>query len=377
MMLIAFIICLLFIGYVYLGYPFLLWLLSRNIEKSYPKTQYQGDISIVMVVCNEAEHIVDKIENLKKLCYSGGRLSFILVDDCSDDDTVNLILTSAFNVRLIRSDKRLGKAHGINLAMAEVTTELVTFIDCRQQLELHIIEHLSSWFADNPATGAISGELMFKVPTGNDFSAAMDGYWRYEKFIRKSEALFASVPGVTGALYMLRANTFKTIPNNTLLDDVQIPMVTARQGYRIGFDDRAIAWDEPSACLIKERARKIRTLSGNYQLLMRFPQWIFPFCHPISWQFFSHKIARLLVPFVILTSVVLAVLLMDRYPILATGYLVVIIFSLLLIPLAYIFPVVRKIKLLKLVESFILLNWFCLLAFFNYFFLSQSGAWKK
>jgi len=376
-MLVTFIICLIFICYVYLGYPFLLWLLSRNIEKSYPEKQYQGDISIVMVVCNEEKHIADKIVNIKQLHYSGGRLNIIIVDDCSDDDTVNLVLSSDLNCRLIRSDKRLGKAHGINLAMTEVTTELVLFIDCRQQLDLYIIEHLSSWFADNPTIGAISGELMFKVAKGNDFSAAMDGYWRYEKFIRKSEALLASVPGVTGALYMLRANTFKAIPNNTLLDDVQIPMVTAGQGYRVGFDDRAIAWDEPSTCLIKERARKIRTLGGNYQLLLRFPQWVFPFGHPISWQFFSHKIARLLVPFVISTSAALAMLLIDHYPIMAIGYLLVILSSLLLIPLAYIFPAVRKIKLLKLVESFILLNWFCLLAFFNYFFIAQAAAWKK
>ncbi len=376
MILISFILCLVFIVYVYLGYPSILWFLTRNIQKRYPETEYEGDISIVMVVCNEADNIMNKIDNLKELEYSKGGLTFIIVDDCSDDNTVDLIQSSNFACQLIRSDQRLGKANGINLAMEAASTELVAFVDCRQQLGLSVIEHLSSWFAEDPAVGAISGELMFKPASNTDFSGAVDGYWRYEKYIRKAEARYASVPGVTGALYMLRASTFKPIAINTLLDDVQIPMVSASQGYRIGYDDRAIAWDEPATSIEKEQRRKIRTLGGNYQLLMRFPYWVVPFFHPIAWQFFSHKIARLLVPFIILLSILLAFMLMTNYPLIAISYLSLLATGLFIIPLAYIYPEVRSFKLLKLIESFILMNWFCFLAFLYYFFSHREGAWK-
>ena len=375
-MLILFMMCILFVVYVYLGYPLLLWILTRKIEKSYPSTSYQGDISIVMVVCNEAKNIREKIENIMQLNYQGGQLKLIIVDDASDDNTVELIETSAFNGTLIKSKQRKGKAQGINLAMKQVTTELVTLIDCRQQLELNIINYLSSWFAQDPNMGAVSGELKFKPLNGNDFSASMDGYWRYEKFIRKSEAKLGSVAGVTGALYMLRTKTFLPLAEDTLLDDVLIPMNSCAQGYQIGYDDRAIAWDLPSTSVLNEKVRKIRTLSGNYQLLFRFPSWITPIGHPIWWQFFSHKIARLFVPFAIILSILCAIKLYLSGSAVAAIYLLLVFTSFLLIPLSQVFPRLLELKLLKLLQSFLLLNWFCFLAFYSYFFSTQVGSWK-
>lgn len=377
MILIAFILCLVFVVYVYLGYPLLLWLLTKNKTKDYPQQTYQGDISIVMVVCNEAANIKKKLANFEQLKYSTGCLRFIIVDDASDDNTCQIIEESDLDIQLIKNPQRQGKASGINLAMAEVSTELVMFVDCRQELELNVVEHLSSWFAENDKVGAISGELMFKSEDSNDFSAGMDGYWRYEKFIRKSEALLASVAGVTGALYMLRAKTFQPIAEDTLLDDVQIPMVSCSQGYIIGYDDRAIAWDQPSTSMSKEKARKIRTLSGNYQLLFRFPSWVMPSGHPIWWQFFSHKIARLLVPFSILISIFLALPLYKNGLFIAGIYLGAVFASLALVVASSSMPFLNRIKHFKLLHSFIVLNWFCLLAFNSYFFTSQGGAWKK
>ncbi len=377
MILLLFILCLAFVVYVYLGYPILLWLLTRKKKKTYPELAYQGDISIIMVVCNEAANIKNKLENFSKLSYSKGKLKFIIVDDASDDNTCQVIEESKLNIRLIKSPSRQGKASGINLAMAEVNTELVMMVDCRQELELDVIEHLSSWFAEDDKVGAISGELMFKAQDANDFSAGMDGYWRYEKFIRKSEALLSSVAGVTGAIYMLRAKTFQPIEQDTLLDDVQIPMVSCAQGYHIGYDDRAIAWDQPSTSLNKEKSRKIRTLSGNYQLLFRFPSWVMPNGHPIWWQFFSHKIARLLVPFIILLSLLLALFLYNKGLIIGGIYILTVVISLMLVLVSGIFPLIKRIKHFKLLHSFIVLNWFCLLAFNSYFFTSQGGAWKK
>jgi cellulose synthase/poly-beta-1,6-N-acetylglucosamine synthase-like glycosyltransferase len=377
MILLSFFICIIFVVYVYLGYPLLLWLATKNSKKNYPEKVYMGDISIIMVVCNESMNIREKLINIKKLNYSGGNINIIIVDDASTDDTCQFIENSELDIQLIKNDIRKGKANGINLAMAGVKTELAMLIDCRQELELNVIEYLSSWFSESDKVGAISGELILKPDDNNDFSAGMDGYWRYEKFIRKSEAKLSSVPGVTGALYMLRVKTFIPIPVDTLLDDVQIPMMSCAQGYHVGYDDRALAWDVPSTSVIKERARKIRTLSGNYQLLFRFPSWIVPGGHPIWWQFFSHKIARLLAPFVIVLSAFLAFKLYTSGNNIAGIYLALMLIALSVIPLGQAFPFLMRNKQLKLIQSFILLNWFCFLAFRSYFFTHQSGSWKN
>ncbi len=375
-MLLAFWFCLFFVAYVYILYPLALYLLSKPKITIAPTVKYKGDITIVMVVCNEDTSVARKINNLQELKFNGGDIKIIVVDDASDDATVD-VLSEFTGVTVITSKARSGKASGLNLAMKEVDTELVMLVDCRQRLELDVLVHLTSWFVGNPKMGAVSGELMFETQGGNDFSSGMDGYWRYEKFIRKSEAAIASVPGVTGALYMLRASLFEEVPSNTLLDDVQIPMVVSNKGYRVGFDERAVAWDTPSVCAAKERSRKIRTLSGNYQLLFRFPEWIVPTGHPIWWQFFSHKIARLLAPLFALASFLLATIMFFQGSVWAGYYLAAFTAGLLIAPLSMRFNFLNKIPLTKFLTSFILLNWFCVLALVKYFSVSSSGAWKR
>jgi len=375
-MLLAFTFCLLFVVYVYALYPLTLYLLARRKSIIAPTVDYVGDISIVLVVCNEEQSVSRKIQNLQDLEFNGGDKNIIVVDDASDDTTFK-ILSEFTNITVLRSGHRSGKANGLNLAMKEVATELVMMVDCRQSLELDSLKHLASWFVGNPKMGAVSGELMFKPQGGNSFSSGMDGYWRYEKFIRKAEASIASVPGVTGALYMLRSSLYEELPANTLLDDVQVPMVASNKGYRVGFDERAVAWDVPSVCAKKEKLRKVRTLSGNYQLFFRFPQWIMPKGHPIWWQFFSHKIARLLAPLFALASFLLACVMCVEGSVLAFFYMLAFAGVLLIAPLSARFSVVSKIPLSKLLASFITLNWFCILALVNYFSVTSSGTWKR
>jgi biofilm PGA synthesis N-glycosyltransferase PgaC len=375
-MLLTFILCIFFVSYVYLIYPLILYFLTKNRKVIVPVDRYMGDVSIVMVVCNEAAGIEKKIRNLQNLKFSGGQKNIIVVDDASDDETV-AILKNFPGITVLKSKVRDGKANGLNIAMRYVNTELVMLVDCRQTIELDALEHLTSWFVGDNKVGAISGELMFKAEGSNDFSSGMDGYWRYEKFIRKAEASIASVPGVTGAIYMLRTSLYEGLPLDTLLDDVQIPMVVAKNGYKVGFDERAIAWDVPSVSPEKEKARKIRTLSGNYQLLFRFPKWILPLGHPIWWQFLSHKIARLLAPLFAIMSFILAGIMSYMGEVWAPWYMAAFVVALLVAPLSARFSFVNKIPLTRLLASFITLNWFCILALLNYLTVGASGSWKK
>jgi hypothetical protein len=86
------------------------------------------------------------------------------------------------------------------------------------------------------------------------------------------------------------------LPPETILDDLYLPMQVARQGARVVFDARARAWDNADLGTEKEFARKVRTLSGNYQLLQLAP-WLLTSANPIRFEFVSHKLLRLVVPF--------------------------------------------------------------------------------
>jgi len=126
-------------------------------------------------------------------------------------------------------------------------------------------------------------------------------YWRIEKRIRELESGSGSVLGATGALYAVRRELMVPVPEGTILDDVYIPMQVVRQNKRIVFEERARAWDLPDLGGGLEFGRKVRTLSGNYQLIQLAP-WLLSLRNPLLFEFVSHKVLRLVMPFALVIT---------------------------------------------------------------------------
>ena len=158
------------------------------------------------------------------------------------------------------------------------------------------IRELAGNFADD-TVGAATGELLLLDRSQGEAKSDVGIYWRYEKAIRSLETEIHSVLGATGAIYAIRRELYRDIPEDTLLDDVLIPMRIVLGGKRAVFDTAAKAYDEVACCPQAEYGRKVRTLAGNYQLLTQMPHLLIPGVNPVFFQFISHKAGRLLVPY--------------------------------------------------------------------------------
>jgi hypothetical protein len=112
--------------------------------------------------------------------------------------------------------------------------------------------------------------------------------------------------GVSGSIAAVRRELFRPIPAGTLLDDVYWPLCVAMAGRRVVHDERAVAWDRHPDCPRDEFRRKVRTLSGNYQLFARLPAALLPWRNPLWVQLVSHKLCRLLVPWALIAALVLS-----------------------------------------------------------------------
>src|SRR5205085_1329163 len=121
---------------------------------------------------------------------------------------------------------------------------------------------------------------------------------------RSMESDVYSVVGATGAIYAIRRERYRDLPEDTLLDDVLTPMRIAFDGKRVVFEPAAKAYDAVSCCPQAEFGRKVRTLAGNYQLLTLMPQLLAPGRNPVFWQFCSHKLGRLMVPHLLILMLV-------------------------------------------------------------------------
>jgi biofilm PGA synthesis N-glycosyltransferase PgaC len=290
------------IAYTYFGYAAWLWLCGRWFPRPVKTAPWTPLVSIVVVVRNEARVLDAKLRNLMELDYPGELMEIVVLSDGSTDATGEILsrYSGIKQLHVILNRESRGKAAGINDAIAAAHGEIIVFNDARQKMEPQAVRRLVENFSD-PAVGCASGELMLGDPGSGEAAKGMGLYWRIEKKIREWEAASGSVVGATGALYAVRRNLLVPVPPETILDDVYIPMQVARQNMRVVFDPRARAWDLPNLGAGLEFARKVRTLSGNYQLLQLLP-WLVHKQNPLRFRFVSHKLLRLLVPLALATA---------------------------------------------------------------------------
>src|SRR5438309_1845464 len=284
-----------FVAYTYLGYPLWLYLLALWKPKTVRKANILPSVSIVMAAHNEGAVLLGKLRNLAALNYPPESLEIVVASDGSSDAT-NQILKEQSSERVIPviCAVQQGKAAALTQAIAVSKGEIVVFVDARQMVEPEALRVLVSNFGDSEV-GCVSGELML----GNLGNSPINlgHYWNIEKKIRQWEATSGSTVGATGAFYAIRRELLPEIPAGMILDDVYIPMHAARSS-RVVFEPDARVWDAHSATRV-EFSRKVRTLSGNYQLIQLAP-WMITYSNPILLNFVSHKLFRLLVPFALL-----------------------------------------------------------------------------
>jgi poly-beta-1,6-N-acetyl-D-glucosamine synthase len=297
------------IAYAYLGYPVWLWLRTRFSPRPVRKGTAEPQVTALIVVKNEESIIREKIENVLALDYPAEKLNMVVVSDGSTDRTPAILQQSTANprIRILLKDNSEGKAVGLNDAMKQADGEVVLFTDARQMIESKALRRLMENFAD-PEVGCASGELMLGDPTTGETGKGMGLYWRIEKKIREMESASGSVVGATGAIYCARRALLDPLPPGTILDDVLLPMQVVRKKSRVVFDLQARAWDSPNLGQSREFARKVRTLSGSYQLVQLAP-WLLSSMNPIRFEFISHKLLRLAVPFALLAVLIASIFL--------------------------------------------------------------------
>jgi biofilm PGA synthesis N-glycosyltransferase PgaC len=288
---------LIFLAYV--AYPIWLYLIARFRPRPVRRASIFPSVTILLAVHNEQKYLPAKLRNLAELDYPADQVEVIVVSDGSTDETNNILASwENANLRTVFLSNHSGKAAALNDGVAKARGEIIVFTDARQVIGSDALQNLVANFAD-PTVGCVSGELIIGPNPSAGSAEGVGLYWRLEKKIRYWEGLGGSMVGATGAFYGVRQNLLLPLPQETILDDVYIPFQVARQGQRVVFEPKALAWDDLQPDPKQEFRRKVRTLIGNYQLLQLAP-WVLTRANPLRLKFVFHKLLRLWVPVALL-----------------------------------------------------------------------------
>jgi peptidoglycan-N-acetylglucosamine deacetylase len=189
-------------------------------------------------------------------------LRIIVVDDGSIDRTGELLDTNFSRnprVRIIHQVNR-GKAAALNLAMSLAETDIVVTIDADTEIEPDAISKLIRHFSD-PRVGAVAGNV--KVGNRSRWLTRWQAleYITSQNMEKRAFDLLNCITVVPGALGAWRKKAIEAaggITADTVAEDADLTIAIRRTGWRVTYDEEAVAWTEApetAGQLIRQRFR--------------------------------------------------------------------------------------------------------------------------
>jgi cellulose synthase/poly-beta-1,6-N-acetylglucosamine synthase-like glycosyltransferase len=278
------------LAYTYIGYPLLTAILPKR-----PAARSGGraprPVSVIVAARSGGASVAAKAAWL--LGHTDEKTEIVVVLDGADsaaEAALAALVTTRLSVAVLPG--RPGKCAALNRGVALARGEILVFADVRPRIAPDAITRLVA-AVDSPDVGAAAAAFDTEP---SERPNLLEVYWRLERWIRRNEAAFDSCIGTSGCLYAVERACWHTLPEGLLLDDVWVPMNVIRAGKRVAYVPDALVVDVPYGSDGTELVRKVRTLTGNYQLLLWMPWLLNPGQNRVWLQFVSHKLLRLLTP---------------------------------------------------------------------------------
>ena len=372
------------VTYPYFIYPLLLLLIRPFVvdPASRLDDSYQPSVSIILAAYNEQDCLAAKLENCLGLEYPVEKLEILIGSDASKDHT-NQIAESFVSrgIRFFSYQNRGGKMSVVNRLVAEATGEICVFSDISELFDRDVIHKLTRHFADREI-GAVTGNHLYNLEkTGLGLGTRF--YWRFQRFLQSIESRLSTICMCDGTIYAVRREWYLPPVNNTINDDVAVPLGIILKGKRVIFEAEAIARGNVLRQTRQFFRQKIRSQSGKYQNFVRFPRMFFPRPFIRFWIYLSHSVMPVLVPWFLLA------LLISNVTVVLTGgsvwfsyflalqvtFYLTAVWGLLANRLNWYLPVISSMTALPF--YFVTANAGSIFGLFAFLANAQSTAWRK
>jgi cellulose synthase/poly-beta-1,6-N-acetylglucosamine synthase-like glycosyltransferase len=298
--------------YTHVGYPLLLWLLTRGRGEGAPPPLGELPRVSLIVAAHDEETVIDRrVRNALALDYPRERLEVIVSSDGSGDATVER--AQAAGADLVLDLPRGGKIRAQDAAVERAQGEIVAFSDANAYWEPDALRRLVARFAD-PAVGYVCGRVRFVDEGGTNLEGL---YWRYEMWVRSLESRLAGVTGGNGAIYAVRRADY-VIVDPRMGHDLSFPFNLVKRGRRPVYEPGALAVEKMVPTIEGEFARKRRMMSHGWLIVLRggllSPRGYGPL---YALEIASHRVLRYASPFLHLIALAANVALLGEGPLYA------------------------------------------------------------
>jgi cellulose synthase/poly-beta-1,6-N-acetylglucosamine synthase-like glycosyltransferase len=367
-------------GWMFLGYPLVLGLISRFGAREVARRPWTPAVSVIVCTYNEANTIARRIENLLASDYPSEQMEILIVDSNSPDGTAEVARSviernPGHRIHLVQEDARHGKVSAINLGLGAACGEIVILTDGPTIFWPDTIRLVVQNLAD-PAVGAATGEFVKYENEG--VTAAQETEWvvfSYRKLLRRLESTVDSTTWLSGELSVFRRSLVPAIPASVIIDDAYLAMAVRAQGSRVVADERARYAEKRPAVYSETIKIKKKSVVGGVQEMVRFRRILF---NP-KYGLYGMLIlpARLmhfyLNPFIFLLFVVSSLGLAIHYG----GIVPVAVAVGAMLGAALVLRLYRRGALLRPILAFLLMEWIIVVGIAQYMTGHYGAAWEQ
>jgi glycosyltransferase involved in cell wall biosynthesis len=347
-------ICAALVTYAYVGYPALLWIVTRfkKAEPLPPSTA--PSLTLLIAAHNEAVQIGRKLAESLALNYPKKKLQILVTSDGSTDETVAIVQSFACQgVELVIVPQQAGKTNAQNIAMRHAKGEIVVFSDATTEYHPDALRYLASAFADT-SVGAVSGRYAYFDIKSSSVGEGSKAYAGYDNWLREMQSKTGSLTGCCGCIYAIRRKLYTPLAPDIISDFVE-PLHVLLQGAKVKFEPRALAREDVGHKADKEFAMRVRVIARAWKGLASVRGILAPWKHPwISLQLISHKLLRYAVPLLLIGILLSSWALRD-----ILAYRLVLMMELGFYGaalLAILFPALQKLRAFSLPMYFCVMN---------------------
>ncbi|MGW1880198.1 bifunctional polysaccharide deacetylase/glycosyltransferase family 2 protein [Streptomyces sp. NPDC001975] len=225
-------------------------------------------VSVIVPAYNESAGIEAAV---RSLVASDHPVEIIVVDDGSTDGTADLVESLGLpGVRVIRQ-RNAGKPAALNTGLAAAGCDLVVMVDGDTVFEPDAVRTIVQPFAD-PRVGAVSGNAKVVNRGG------LLGRWQHIEYVvgfNLDRRLFdlaecmPTVPGAVGAFRRRALLALGGVSDVTLAEDTDLTMALCRAGWRVVYEEGAVAWTEAPASLGALWRQRYRWCYGTLQAMWK------------------------------------------------------------------------------------------------------------
>ncbi|MCX6801304.1 MAG: glycosyltransferase family 2 protein [Candidatus Diapherotrites archaeon] len=234
-------------------------------------------ISIIVPTYNSKGTIAKCIFSLKSINYSG-KISIIVVDDCSDDGTSE-VLKKIAHIKLIRLAKNSGsKAAVLNVGLKYVRTDFVAFVDSDTYPEKEIFLKTMGYFEGDKKVGAVS---CLVLPDETSKFIKKLQFFEYAGGLGLWAALLSKINarvGFPGATIIFRTVVLKKIGGfdfDNPTEDMEMALRLHASGYKLETCFEAVALTDVPNTWKKLLIQRERWFRGRLYNLFKYKRLFF------------------------------------------------------------------------------------------------------